>query len=260
MKVHEVRFELRGINFTYDTGEGFAVADVNLTLQPGQIAAVLGPNGSGKTTMLKLANGRLKPEAGEIRYEGRPLQSYSRREIGQRLGFVPQQEKISFDYTVQEYVSMGRTPWLNPLDVPAKEDLEITAEAVHEVGMDRYLNQKVTKLSGGQLQLVLLARALAQQTGVLLLDEASSQLDLGNKRRFLDILHRLAEQGKSILLTSHEPDFAIAAATKVILMKKGKVLVAGPMDKVLTKDNLETIYETPIELMEIGGRKVVLWT
>lgn len=260
MKAHEIRFELRGINFHYESEEGFSIANVNLTLQPGQIAVVLGPNGSGKTTMLKLANGRLKPESGEIRYDGKSLDSYSRREIGQRLGFVPQQEKVSFEYDVLEYVCMGRTPWLNPLDVPAREDIRIATEAVHEVGMDKYLHHKVTRLSGGQLQLILLARALAQQTGVLLLDEASSQLDLGNKRRFLDILYRLAAQGKSILLSTHEPDFASAAADKAVLMKKGTVVVAGPMETVFTKENLETIYETPIEIVEINGRKVVLWT
>ncbi len=210
--------------------------------------------------MLKIANGRLEPETGEVLYGDKPLRQFSRREIGQTISFVPQSERIAFEYTVLEYVCMGRTPWLGPLEQPSDRDLEISAEALRNVGMDGYIDHIVTRLSGGQQQLVLLARALTQETQVLLLDEASSQLDLANKRRFLDIIKRLASEGKSIILSTHEPDVAAAIAEKAVLMKNGHVAVAGPMSQVFTRDILRDVYETPIDLVEINGRKVVLWT
>jgi iron complex transport system ATP-binding protein len=255
-----ISLELRDLRFTYSGTNAFSLTGVNIRMRPGQIVAVLGPNGSGKTTILKLANGRLTPKGGEILLEGKPLHDYSRREIGQRIGFVPQSEKISFDYTVLEYVSMGRAPWLHPLEQPTADDIAISKQAIADVGMAAFAHSLVTRLSGGQAQLVLLARALAQQTSVLLLDEASSQLDLANKKRFLDILSQLAANGKTILFTTHEPDVAAAIAQKAILMQNGAVAFAGPLNEVYTAQNLEQVYGTPIQLVEIDGRKVVLWT
>ena len=252
--------ELKDVRFSYNGSGAFALSGVNIRLRPGQITAVLGPNGSGKTTMLKLANGRLTPDNGQVLLEELPLQKYSRREIGKRISFVPQAEKISFDYTVLEYVSMGRAPWLHPLDKPSEEDYKISRQAVRDVGMEKYIHTYVTRLSGGQAQLILLARALAQHTQILVLDEASSQLDLANKKRFLDILRKLAMDGKTILLSTHEPDVAAAVAQKAVLMENGHVAFAGPMQEVYTAENLERIYQTPIQLIEIEGRKVVLWT
>ncbi|HOW07806.1 MAG TPA: ABC transporter ATP-binding protein [Flexilinea sp.] len=260
MSPKETVLELRDIQFSYGKSDSFSLSSVNIKMHSGQIVVVLGPNGSGKTTILKIANGRLQPDSGGVYLEGNPLKSFSKREIGQRIGFVPQAEKISFEYTNLEYVTMGRTPWLSPLEKPSEKDVEISRKAIREVGMEKFMDSSVTKLSGGQSQLILLARALAQETEILLLDEATSQLDLANKRHFLDIVRNLAATGKTIFLSTHEPDVAAALADKAVLMKSGQVLMAGPMESVFTKENLQRIYETPIEIMQLAGRKVVLWT
>ncbi|HQG08940.1 MAG TPA: ABC transporter ATP-binding protein, partial [Dysgonamonadaceae bacterium] len=164
MSPKETVLELRDIQFSYGKSDSFSLSSVNIKMHSGQIVVVLGPNGSGKTTILKIANGRLQPDSGGVYLEGNPLKSFSKREIGQRIGFVPQAEKISFEYTNLEYVTMGRTPWLNPLERPSEKDIEISREAIREVGMGKFMDLPVTKLSGGQSQLILLARALAQET------------------------------------------------------------------------------------------------
>ena len=248
------------VRFAYDWGTPFALNDFTVGFSPGEVTALLGPNGSGKTTMMKLANRRLVPASGRVLSGGRPLAELTRREVGRSIGFVPQSERIAFDYSILDYVLMGRAPWLSPLAAPGRADAGIAAEAIEEVGLTSLIRRSVRTLSGGQVQLVLLARVLVQSTQVLLLDEASSALDLANKRRFLDIIRSLARRGKTILLSTHEPAVAEAVADRMVLMKGGLVQAAGPASEVFTEANLTSVYETPIRIFSVGERKVVLWT
>lgn len=256
----EQTLEFDRVRFLYDNGSPFELSGLTLFFRPGEITALLGPNGSGKTTLMKLANRRLVPESGQIRYGGKPFTELSRRAISRAIGFVPQSEGVAFDYSVLDYVLMGRAPWLSPLAAPGADDAAIAAAAIAEVGLSAMSRRSVRKLSGGQVQLVLLARVLVQSTQVLLLDEASSALDLANKRLFLEIIRSLAARGKTVILSTHEPAVAEAVADQIVLMKNGTVQAAGPSVTVFTEANLSAVYDTPIRIFPIEGRQVVLWT
>ncbi len=233
---------------------------LDLNIQPGTVTAILGPNGAGKTTLLHLALGWLKPHNGRILLDGQPLSGYTRRSLGQWMALVPQNEHTPFEFSLLEYVLLGRAPYLAPLAMPAPEDYHIAAQAIRQVGMEHLMNRSILSLSGGERQLVLMARALAQQPRLLLLDEPTSHLDLGNKGRLVELLRLLTAQGTTIVFTTHEPDMASALATHLVLMRKGSVLETGEMDAVFTTPSLTRLYNLPVEVAEVAGRKVVLWS
>ncbi len=246
--------------------------DVTFDLRPGRIAAILGPNGAGKTTLLSLTLGWLSAWTGEIRLNGTPLRALSPRERGQMMALVPQAEHTPFDYTVLEYVLMGRAPHLPPLDLPSAQDTEIARNALAQVGIETLADRPVPQLSGGERQLMLLARALTQITNhelrlpnhesppLLLLDEPTSHLDLRNKARLIEILRRLRDLGVTILMTNHEPDVVLALADDVLLMESGVPPQFGALDEVFTEQALSRVYGIPIRLVQVNGHKQVLWT
>jgi len=220
----------------------------------------LGPNGAGKTTLLHLTLGWLKPQSGNILLDQSSLSKFSRRALGQWMGLVPQSEHISFEYSLLEFVLLGRAPHLPPLAMPGDEDFEIAADALGKVGLAEMQKRSILSLSGGERQLVLVARALAQQPRLLLLDEPTSHLDLSNKGRLVHLLRGLSERGVTILFTTHEPDVASALATHLVLMKHGQVLKAGSLEDVFTTQCLTSLYHLPVSVIEVSGRRVALWT
>jgi iron complex transport system ATP-binding protein len=175
------------------------------------------------------------------------------------MGLVPQSEHIPFEFSLLEYVLLGRAPHLPPLAMPSEADCQIAVEALHRVGHSSMSNRSILSLSGGERQLVLIARALAQQPRVLLLDEPTSHLDLSNKRRLVQLMRELAAQGVTILFTTHEPEVASALATHLVLMQKGQVLETGTLEQVFTTKSLSRLYQMPIEVANLDGRQVALW-
>ncbi|MBN2149608.1 MAG: ABC transporter ATP-binding protein [Anaerolineales bacterium] len=234
--------------------------EVNFTLRPERITAILGPNGAGKTTLLYLALGWLTPWQGEIRLDDRPLGSTSRQERGRQLALVPQSEYTPFDYSVLEYVLMGRAPHLPPLGIPGKEDYAAALQALEQVGMSELARQRVPQLSSGERQLMLLARAITQSPRLLLLDEPTAHLDLRNKARLIQIMHSLRDQGVTLLMTNHEPDVVLAAADDALLIEPGGGVQFGSLEEVFTAEALSRIYHMPIRLVEVDGHRQVLWT
>jgi iron complex transport system ATP-binding protein len=247
------------VEFSYPGSKNLVLKDFSIGIQPGSVTAILGPNGTGKTTMLMLSLGWLIPDKGEICLLESSIATMNRQELGQKIGLVPQFEHLSFDFTLLEYVVLGRAPYLRPLQSPSPEDFEIAQSALKRVGMEKYSHKQVQELSGGEKQLVLLARALAQDTNILLLDEPTSHLDIKNKSRLLKILKELIAEGKTIILTTHEPDVASMIATDLILVKEGQVLKHGKIDQVMTTENLSEVYSLEVVVKEIGGHKVFLW-
>jgi iron complex transport system ATP-binding protein len=247
------------VTFRYPHQKSNALSQLSLEVPAGSVMAILGPNGAGKTTLLHIALGRLRPQAGQVLLAGRPLQDYTRREVGQWIGLVPQSERIPFEYSLWEYALFGRTPYLRPLEMPGELDRQAALQVLQQVGLGEMAHRSINTLSGGERQMAMIARALTQQPHLMLLDEPTSHLDLSNKGHLLALLRSLSAGGVTILLTTHEPDVAALIATHLVLMRKGQVLQAGLLDEVLTSHSLSACYGTPVEVRAIEGRRIVLW-
>jgi iron complex transport system ATP-binding protein len=250
--------ELEGVDFAYRAGKPVLSA-VSLAVAAGSGLAVLGPNGVGKSTLLSLLTGARRPLAGTVRLEGRPLAEYSRSEAARVLAFVPESEHLPFDYTCLEYVLHGRAPYLGALELPAAPDCVIASACLARSGLAGFEERSINELSGGERQLLMIARALAQQPRLLVLDEPTSHLDLANKHRVCAMLADLLAQGVAFVFTTHEPEAAAAAATHVALMGRGRIIRSGPTDDLLTSDALTETYGTPVRVARVDGMPVVLW-
>lgn len=233
--------------------------DVCLSFESGSVTGLLGPNGAGKTTLLHLALGWLRPSAGRVKLDERPLADYSRQELGRRMGLVPQSEAVPFEYSVLEYVLLGRAPYLAPLEMPGEMEILAAQAALERVGLHGLEQRSMLEISGGERQLALTARSLAQEPQILLLDEPTAHLDLGNKARLLQILRLLNEQGVTILFTTHDPELASLLCTHLVLVEKGRPLTAGPVEGMLTPENLSRLYGLPVKLESLRGKKIVFW-
>ncbi|MEN6554929.1 MAG: ABC transporter ATP-binding protein [Anaerolineaceae bacterium] len=226
-------------------------SDLNYQLRRGTLSVILGPNGIGKTTLLYMALGWLQPSAGQVLLENRPLQVYSRAELGRRVSLVPQTERQPYSYTVLEYVLFGRAPHLALFGAPGENDELAARQALARAGIPELAGAYVDQLSGGEGQLVLIARALAQEPRVLLLDEPSAHLDLGNKFRLMQTLSDLRRDGTTILMTTHDPEIALAVSDETVLVDgSGSVTVGTPTD-LLTADKLSQLYHLPVGALEI---------
>ncbi|NLX43353.1 MAG: ABC transporter ATP-binding protein [Chloroflexi bacterium] len=250
--------DLRNVGFSYPHAERPALEGVTALIPTGGVTAILGPNGSGKSTLLHLLLGLLQAQQGSVLVEGRPQGSYSRRELSQRVGLVPQNETLVFELSVLEYTLLGRAPYLDLLALPHEEDRAVAWEALESVGIAGLAYRPVTSLSGGEKQLATVARALAQAPAVLLLDEPTSHLDLANARRVLQVMAGLRAQGRTILWTTHDPNAASAIASDILLMRQGRVIAQGPLAEVLTGERLTETYGVPVRVIDNGGRPLVL--
>ena len=251
-------FSVRGVRFGYGAGGPEVLRDLSLDIPAGTTTAVLGPNGCGKTTLLHVLLGWLAPREGEVFIDGRRQADIPRRERGRLMALVPQAEYVPFDFSVLEYVLMGRTPYVGVLEMPSEEDRTVAFESLESLGLAHLWRRPVPELSGGERQMATLARALAQRTPILLLDEPTAHLDLGNKGRLLDALAGLAGRGTTVVLTTHDPETASLAARHLVLMQDGRVLDSGPLEEVLVADRLSLTYGVPVRVVEIEGRRVVL--
>ncbi len=251
--------KLDNISFTYSSENNHVLRTLSMVVKKGDITAILGPNGIGKTTLLHLILGWIKADKGTINLDGKNLEDYSRREMGRLIGLVPQDEHITFEYTLLEYVLLGRTPHLHSLESPGIKDYTAALEALTKVGLENLSDRSVTHLSGGEKQLVLVARSLAQEPRILLLDEPMSNLDLANKIRLIKVLQSLKKDGVTILFTSHEPEVAAAISNYLILMGSNNQIDHGNSENVLTSESLSRIYGVPVKVAEYEGKKIVLW-
>ncbi len=245
--------EARGVRFAYSGGP-MIIRGVSLQLEKGTVAAILGPNGAGKSTLLDLCLGWLKPASGEVLLGGVNVQEMSRAERGRSLSLVPQRENVRFDFPVLDYVLLGRAPRLRPLGAPGERDVAVARQALRAVGIPHLAERSITTLSGGEYQLMLIARSLAQEPAVLLLDEPGSHLDPRHQRGILRVLRTLAAMGTSVLMTSHNPQSAAAVADTIHLMKSGRIAYAGRPREVLTAAALRAVYGVPFDVRWTRGR------
>ncbi|SIQ54525.1 iron complex transport system ATP-binding protein [Alkalispirochaeta americana] len=250
---------LKDVSFRYPRAAEEVLQDITLSVTEGTITAILGPNGVGKTTLLNILLGWLLPEKGEVSLFGRRSRAISRREMGQTISLVPQDEHVPFEYTLLDYVLLGRAPYLSPLQTPRPADARIAREALERVGLAARRNHPVANTSGGEKQLALVARSLAQEPRILLMDEPTAHLDLRNKRRTADLVKALQTEGVTVIFTTHDPEFAAAAADRLILLQGGRLLDEGPVDQVMTTENLGRVFSLDLVVHHFAGRPVVVW-
>ena len=227
--------------------------DVSFTLGAGEVLCVLGPNGGGKTTLFRTLLGLLEKHSGAISLEGQPLEQLTRPEIARRIGYVPQGHAAYFAYTVREFVLMGRTAHLGLFASPGKKDLLVADAALESLGIAHLADKPVTEISGGERQLALVARALAQEPKLLVLDEPTASLDFGNQVRVLQRIGALAASGISILFSSHDPDHAFLCARRALLLAEGHVLELGAPRDVIRPDTLERMYRVSVQVLPLPG-------
>jgi iron complex transport system ATP-binding protein len=227
--------------------------DVSFTLEPGEVMCVLGPNGGGKTTLFRTVLGLLEKHAGSIRLDGQALEQLSRSQIARGVGYVPQGHAGYFAYPVGEFVLMGRTSHLGVFSTPGKHDRQVAGRALESLGIAHLADKPVTEISGGERQLALVARALAQEPKLLVLDEPTASLDFGNQVRVLQRISALAASGISILFSSHDPDHAFLCARRALLLAEGRVLEIGAPRAVIRADTLQRMYGVSVSVIDLGG-------
>ncbi len=239
--------EARGISVAFP-GRGSVLRSLSFTVLPGTVTAILGPNGSGKTTLLDVCLGWRKPDRGTVLLHGLPLASWGRREQARVMSLVPQRENVRFDFTVTDYVLLGRSPHLPVLGVPGPGDLAIARDAMRTAGIIGLAGRSIATLSGGEYQLMLVARSLAQQATLLLLDEPASQLDPAHRQQVTGLLRRIADRGLAVVYTSHDPQAAAGAADTMHLLSKGRFAFSGTPRQTLTSESLRAVYGVPFRV------------
>lgn len=245
--------ELRNLSFGYQTrtiGHG-----VTLTLGRGDVLALLGPNGAGKTTLFKTMLGLLKPQVGEVLVEGISLDRLTAVERAKRFGYVPQAHAALFPFSVRDVVLMGRAARVAPFAVPSSTDRDIAMTALERLDMAHMAERPYTEISGGERQMVLIARALAQEPKILVMDEPTASLDYGNQMRVLSHVRRLAADGMAIVLSTHNPDHVFMVATRVALLHQGGMVGLGAPAEVLTPARVKQLYDIDVVMGMLPGSR-----
>jgi len=242
--------------FGYRPGDA-VLHGVDLSASAGQFVALLGPNGSGKTTLLRCLLGQLTPDAGEICLDGRPLKQHSAKALARLMAYVPQFPESAFAFTVRELVLMGRFAHTGPMGVAGKGDLNVANAAMEMTDTLAFADRTLSELSGGEAQGVMIARALAQQPQVMLLDEPTSHLDIRNQLKIYRMMQRLAHDwGMAVICVSHDVNLASRFADELVLMRSGRIIADGPPRDVVRAEILREVYQVDIELVTAPGRDV----
>jgi iron complex transport system ATP-binding protein len=244
----ELLLEVRGVSGGYS--KNAVVRDVHLSLCAGDILCLLGPNGCGKTTLFRVLTQALPCLAGDVLLCGRSLRELPLREVARRIGYVPQSHAPRFPYTLRTLVAMGRTAHLGLLASPSRADFDLGQALLDHLDIGHLGDQAAQSVSGGELQLALVARALAQEPKILLMDEPTSALDYGNQVRVLDCITELAREGMAIVMTTHAPDQALRISHRTALMRAGHIVACGPTVDVVTGQALSALYGISLQVVE----------
>ena len=245
-------------NLSFSYGKREVLHEVSFTAQAGELLAILGPNGVGKTTLFKCVMGLERRYTGKILADGTDLAALSPRERAHRVAAIPQAHPLSFRYSAFDMVLMGTSHGLSPFAVPGEKEREMARAAMARVHIDELAERPFDQLSGGEQQLVFLARALAQQAKILLMDEPTSSLDYGNRLLVLGVARDLARSGYTVLLSTHDPQHALWFGDRALALKEGRVLALGTPREVVTADLLEALYVRRIELIDTPQGPVLM--
>ena len=238
----------RGLTYRHPRAKSPAVREVSVSVAPRRLLAVAGPNGAGKTTLLRLLGGSLRPQEGSVRLDERPLAEFDDRERARALAVVPQSERSTFPVTVRDLVGMGRYAHLDSWRRAASRDRAAVERALERCAIVPFADRRLESLSGGELQRARIARALAQETPVLLLDEPTGGLDLRYRMELFHLLGELRDDGLAVLVVTHDLNLAARFADRLLLLDRGRSVARGTPVDVLSREMLEEVYEWPLRV------------
>ena len=249
--------QLENISFSYEKSiKNIMILDkCSADVEPQDTTAILGRNGQGKTTLMRCMLRFLKCSSGRILLQGKEISEYSVNEYARRVSYVPQLNGVSNDCVVRDYIVEGRTPYLKIFSSPKKGDYEKGEFYAEKLGVKDFLGKHLSQLSGGQLQMVMITRALMQETPIILMDEPLSALDMKNQYEVMKLIKNLEQEGKTILFTTHNPNHALALKCTVWVLNNGSIFQSGKADEIITEELLQKIYGTNIALRSGNGWK-----
>jgi len=230
------------------------LADINFELNTGEIVCVLGKNGAGKTTLFKSMLGVLKPLSGSILLNGKPIEHWNRPQFSRLVGYIPQARSLPFPFTVMDVVLFGRTAHMSAFGSPGKKDRILAEECLELLNITHLKNRTFTHLSGGEQQLVIIARALAQQPSFLIMDEPTSSLDFGNQIKIIRQVNALKNNSLGIIMATHSPDHAFMCDANVAIIHEGKLWKTGHSNDVVTEEILKEIYGVDVKVRSLGNK------
>jgi iron complex transport system ATP-binding protein len=251
-----VNIRVRNLTFAY---RDFSLRVDDLQFEAARVTSIVGPNGAGKTTLLKCLGGILPVPKNCVFVDGRDFATLRSREKARLLSYVPQEHDSAFNYQVMDFVLMGRASYISPFALPSKEDARAAEEALDFVGLGRYAARAISELSSGERRLVLIARSLAQESAVLLMDEPTTFLDPKHETELLNLLKKLAvERQKTIIVTLHGLEMAVQYSDAMVFMKGGEVAASGLPGDIFKEPLLESVYGMKIRILDWEGRKIVI--
>ena len=240
--------ELRGVTCGYSRKK--VLDSVSLVFRTREISCILGPNGVGKTTLFRTLLGFIDPIAGTILLDGQDIRALSARSIARIVAYVPQAKNSAFQHTVLDVVLMGRSLYIPCFGKPSPHDIGVADAVLDQLGISQFRNRQYDKLSGGEQQIVLIARALVQESKFIVMDEPASNLDFSNTKHVLDTLARLTAQNDlGVIMATHSPDHVFYCGSRVMMISSDKEIISGGVDDVLTEENLSAIYGVPVNVL-----------
>lgn len=246
--------QVSGLSFSY--GNRLVLKDISFSIQPSQLLSIIGPNGVGKSTLFRCILGLMKNYQGEILINNQDIRDLDVRERAQLIAYIPQSHHPYFNYSVFDMVLMGTSVKVSVVSSPGQKQLDLVDYTLERLEISHLKNRGYTQISGGEQQLVLLARALVQEAKILILDEPTANLDFGNQFRVMAQIKSLAEEGYTIIQATHNPDQAFLYSDQVLAMKNGKVVTMGTPAEIFTADLIQTLYGVDVELQSLFDGKV----
>lgn len=247
-----MELELRNLSCGY--GQRKVVDSISLSMNTGEVIGLLGANGCGKTTLIKTILGLLPVQGGEVLLDGKNIKNWTSARIARVIGYIPQMHTPPFPFQVVDVVLMGRTAHINPFASPSSKDVKIAEQALEMLSISYLRDRIYTEISGGERQLVLIARALAQEPRILIMDEPTASLDFGNQIKVLCHVKQLAGMNIAVLMSCHFPEHAFLYSNRVVLLNEGRILHSGTPGETITAERLKTLYGVEVDIVTVKNR------